>query len=65
MRFNKNIKMALIGLARRSYIVAVLNGMIPNGSTFTDAVNIINAAFDPLAPLKQTVRDGLLPFTGD
>jgi len=44
-------------------IVALLNGMIPTGSTYTDAVNIINAAFvGPLDPLKQTVRDGLLPF---
>ena len=47
-------------------IVAVLNGMIPTGSTYTDAVNIINAAFvGPLDPLKQTVETACFLFTGD
>jgi outer membrane receptor protein involved in Fe transport len=44
-------------------IVALLNGAIPNGATYSDAINIVNAIFTgPLDPLKPTVRDGLLPF---
>jgi outer membrane receptor protein involved in Fe transport len=38
-------------------IVAMLNGLIPNGSSYSDALNIIKA----LGPLEPTVKE-LLPF---
>ena len=41
-------------------IVALLNGIIPNGSSYADAIAIINSALPQ--GILPPVRDGLLPF---